>query len=184
MTNPYRAPYVLPPSIQPGPQDHILSLVNEETNWKENDGNGGIAPRSWFTIVDQPTALFGNPSFNPIDLEFEQPQINDLGVTTQRDLGAYTYTLPDEVGKYRVSMELSSFIINNTGRGAFRFIDHPSGNVIAASSFESLSSSTSAYTFSVLLDESQTFRVQLEVFSDSASIESGFAASLYFEKIQ
>jgi len=105
MTNPYRAPYVLPPSIRPGLADQILSLVGEETNWTDGAG-GAITPRTWLTIEDSQGAVFGIPGLNPIDLQFEGEQINDLGVVLTRNAPEYNYALPAEVGKYKVSMEI------------------------------------------------------------------------------
>jgi len=52
MTNPYRAPYVLPPSIQPGPVNHVLSLVNDETDWISGTPNVASSGTPGFLVDD------------------------------------------------------------------------------------------------------------------------------------
>tara|TARA_B100001179_G_C18500436_1_gene364069 strand:- start:518 stop:748 length:231 start_codon:yes stop_codon:yes gene_type:complete len=74
--------------------------------------------------------------------------------------------------------------INNTGSGIFRFIDEPTGTTIATSRFTAAGTSTFTHVFAVLLDENTVFRVQLEMFSESANINSGFESSLHIEKVQ
>ena len=76
------------PSIQPGPQDHILSLVNEETNWKSGLANVGSSGTPGF-LVDDGTVV----NRRDIELNDLQPlgQATPNGVLTN-DNGTVEFT--------------------------------------------------------------------------------------------